>query len=73
MEHAVRKFHLCCLQWEHCGLQVIDAADAVISLVETDSLARHFSMKSEAEDPDAAVLSVLLPSCFQVLAVIVSN
>jgi tripeptidyl-peptidase-2 len=33
---------------------VIDAADAVISLVETDSLARHFSMKSEAEDPDAA-------------------
>jgi hypothetical protein len=52
---------------------VIDAADAVISLVETDSLARHFSMKSEAEDPDAAVLSVLLPSCFQVLAVIVSN
>jgi hypothetical protein len=52
---------------------VIDAADAVISLVETDSLARHFSRKSEAEDPDAAVLSVLLPSSFQVLAVIVSS
>ena len=35
--------------------QVIEAADDVIRLVDTDALARHFSMKCDAEDPNAAV------------------
>lgn len=35
--------------------QVIEAADDVIRLVDTGVLARHFSMKCEAEDADAAV------------------
>lgn len=38
------------------GLQVIQAADDVIGLVDKDALARHFAMKSEAEDQDAAVI-----------------
>ncbi|XP_024379679.1 tripeptidyl-peptidase 2 isoform X4 [Physcomitrium patens] len=35
-------------------VKIIEAADDVIRLVNTDSLARHFAMKCEAEDADAA-------------------
>ena len=42
------------------GLQVIQAADEAIGLVDKDALARHFAMKSEAEDQDAVVVLLAL-------------
>jgi len=41
--------------FDYFASQVIEAADDVIRLVDTGDLARHFSMKCEAEDANAAV------------------
>ncbi|KAL3696139.1 hypothetical protein R1sor_010215 [Riccia sorocarpa] len=36
-------------------LKVIHAADEVVSLIDRDALAKYFGIKTEAEDPEAAV------------------